>query len=150
MSVRTETDKLGRKRIKCDRRWPDGTRFRRVMPNRTSAKNTDARIHAAIAEGTWRKLREELKRGVAREEKLADFAYRYLDDYCKVYNRRWKRKLTSKSLEAVSINFSSRRNDETITEVLSRLNLIRVRSRMSWMLSEQKPFSALRLICRCG
>ena len=95
MSVRTETDKLGRKRIKCDRRWPDGTRFRRVMPNRTSAKNIDARIHAAIAEGTWRKLREDLKRGVAREEKLADFAYRYLDDYCKVYNRRWKRKLTS-------------------------------------------------------
>ncbi len=95
MSVREELNKLGRKQIVCDRRWPDGTRFRRAVPNKKLARNLDARIHASIVDGTWHRLREQLQRGTSKEEKLTDFADRYFSEYCKVHNRRWERKLTS-------------------------------------------------------
>ncbi|MBI4454732.1 MAG: tyrosine-type recombinase/integrase [Acidobacteria bacterium] len=95
MSVREELDKLGRKQIICDRRWPDGTRFRRVMPNRKLAADLDARIHASVVEGTWHRLKGRLERGAPKSEKLSEFADRYLDEYCKAQNRCWKRKMTS-------------------------------------------------------
>ena len=96
MSVRTQKDKLGKNNIVCDRRWPDGTRFRRVMPNRTLAKKVDARIAGAIAEGKWRQLKEELQRGSSlKGVTFSQFADQYLNDYCKIHNRSWKRKRTS-------------------------------------------------------
>lgn len=95
MSVRKERSRRGKSQLICDRRWPDGSRFRRVMPNRTVAKDTDARIRASIADGTWRKLKKRFERGVSEGETVADFADRYLDEYCKAYNRCWKRKVTS-------------------------------------------------------
>jgi len=96
MSVRKQKDKFGKKHIVCDRRWPDGTRFRRVRPNRTLAKQVDARIAGAIAEGRWRQLKEELQRGSdLKGVTFAQFTDQYLDDYCKVHNRSWKRKRTS-------------------------------------------------------
>lgn len=95
MSVREELDKLGRKQIVCDRRWPDGTRFRRVAPNSRVAEDLDARIRISVAEGTWRKLKNRLEHGTSKQETLATFAERYLNEYCKVQNRRWERKLTS-------------------------------------------------------
>ncbi|MBI4455479.1 MAG: tyrosine-type recombinase/integrase [Acidobacteria bacterium] len=95
MSVREELDKLGRKQIVCDRRWPDGTRFRRAAPNRTVAEDLDARIRVSVADGMWRKLKRRLEHGTSKQEKLVDFADRYLNEYCKAHNRRWERKLTS-------------------------------------------------------
>jgi len=99
MSVRKEEDKFGKKHIVCDRRWPDGTRFRRVMPNRTLAKRVDGRIAGAIAEGKWRQLKEELQRGSSlKGVTFSQFTDQYLDDYCKVHNRDWKRKRISLDL----------------------------------------------------
>jgi len=96
MSVRKQKDKFGKQHIVCDRRWPDGTRFRRVMPNRTLAKKVDDRIAGAIAEGKWRQLKEELQRGSdLKGVTFAQFTDQYLNDYCKVHNRSWKRKRTS-------------------------------------------------------
>jgi len=96
MSVREENDRRGKKKIFCDRRWPNGTRFRRVMPNRTLAKQVDDRIAGAIAEGRWRNLKEELARGsTLKGVTFSQFTNQYLDDYCKVHNRSWKRKRTS-------------------------------------------------------
>ncbi len=96
MSVRTQKDKLGKNNIVCDRRWPDKTRFRRVMPNRTLAKKVDTRIAGAIAEGKWRQLKEELQRGSSlKGVTFSQFADQYLNDYCKIHNRSWKRKRTS-------------------------------------------------------
>jgi len=96
MSVRTQKDKLGKKNIVCDRHWPDGTRFRRVMPNRTLAKKVDARIAGAIAGGEWRQLKEELQRGSAlKGVTFSQFTDQYLRDHCRVHNRSWKRKRTS-------------------------------------------------------
>jgi len=96
MSVRTETDKIGKMHIVCDRRWPDGTRFRRVMPNRTLAKRMYGRIAGAIAEGRWRQLKEELQRGSSlKGVTFSQFTDQYLNDYCKIHNRSWKRKRTS-------------------------------------------------------
>ncbi len=63
MSVRVQTDKYGKSNVVCDRSWPDGKRFRRIMPNKTVAKEIDLRIASAIAVGTWRDLREELLYG---------------------------------------------------------------------------------------
>ncbi len=99
MSVRKQKDKFGKKHIVCDRRWPDGTRFRRVMPNRTLAKRVDDRIAGAIAEGKWRQLKEELQRGSSlKGVTFSQFTDQYLDDYCKVHNRDWKRKRISLDL----------------------------------------------------
>jgi len=96
MSVRIETDRLGKVRIACDRRWPDGTRFRRWMPNRRLAERMDGRIVAAIAEGRWRQLQEELQRGsTIKGVTFSQFTDQYLNDYCKIHNRDWKRKRIS-------------------------------------------------------
>ena len=91
MSVRTETDKLGKDHIVVDRRWPDSTRFRRIMPDEDEAKYMDSRIYVAIVEGRWKKLKDELQRGPAiRGVTLAQFSDQYLEEYCKLRNRCWK------------------------------------------------------------
>ncbi len=95
MSVRKEKDRRGKPQIVCDRRWPDGSRFRRVMPNRTVAKKVDARIGAAIADGKWRSLKQELERGPSQQETVREFAVRYFNEYCKEFNRCLRRKTTS-------------------------------------------------------
>ena len=95
MSVRKETNRRGKSQIVCDRKWPDGKRFRRVMPNSAVAKQVDARILAAIATGTWRELRQELECGTHSRMTVAETIYRYIELYCKVRNRNWKRKASS-------------------------------------------------------
>jgi len=105
MSVRKQKDKLGTIHIVCDRHWPDGTRFRRVMPNRTLAKKVDDRIAGAIAEGKWRSLKQELERGTSKQETVKEFADRYFNEYCKVQNRCPGRKTTS--LNAIKENMGS-------------------------------------------
>ena len=49
-----------RGRLELSKYWPDGTRFRRPFPNVTAARQMRARIDAAIADGTWRELKEKL------------------------------------------------------------------------------------------
>jgi len=46
--------------------------------------------------GTWRELKERLARGAdAKRITVAEFADRYLEEYCKVHNRAWVRKRDS-------------------------------------------------------
>src|ERR1043166_3076762 len=49
-----------RGRLELSKYWPDGTRFRRPFPNVTLARQMRARIDVAIADGTWRQLKDEL------------------------------------------------------------------------------------------
>ena len=95
MSIRKEKDRRGKPQIVCDRRWPDGSRFRRVMLNPRKAQDMDVRIRASILDGSWREVKKQLERGIPKEETVSQFADRYLQEYCKVYNRRWQRKVTS-------------------------------------------------------
>ncbi len=90
MSVRIQKDKYGEKQIRVDRYWPDGSRFRRNFPNQGQAEDVDAEIRVAKRNGTWRELRKRLARGPeARRLTFAEFADRYLEEYCKVHNRAW-------------------------------------------------------------
>ena len=103
MSVRIDRDKRGRKRIVCDQRWPDGKRFRRMKANRKAAEQLDARITVAIANGTWPELRLELEGRSERPLTVSQFAEHYLEVYCKVHNKGWKRKRDS--LKAIKRHF---------------------------------------------
>ncbi|HEY3129933.1 MAG TPA: site-specific integrase [Acidobacteriota bacterium] len=95
MSVKLEKDHRGRKRYRVSRYWPDGTRFRRFMPNRRKALHVDAKIHAVISDGSWARLKARLERGQGRSATVAEFAQIYRDEYCKARNRDWKRKWSS-------------------------------------------------------
>jgi len=82
----------GRKRLGLSKIWPDGTRFRRFMPNRTIAKQMETRIDYAVATGTWRELKEELVKGreVNRRDSnptIREFQAEYLAR-CNLRNRR--------------------------------------------------------------
>ncbi len=87
MSVRKDTNRNGRKVIVVDRKWPDGKRFRRQMPNQAIARDLDGRIQAAVLMGTWRELRDELLYGARATWTLAEFSEHYLEVYCQVHNR---------------------------------------------------------------
>jgi len=95
MSVRVQRDKYGKSNVVCDRGWPDGKRFRRIMPNKAVAGELDLRIASAIAVGTWRELREELLYGTRSDYSVGDYGDHYLEVYCKVHNKDWKRKQSS-------------------------------------------------------
>jgi hypothetical protein len=93
MSVRNQKDKYDESQIRVDQHWPDGTRFRRNFLNRRQAEEVDAQIRVAKTNGTWRELRDKLARGAdAKRLTVAEFADRYLEEYCKVHNRAWQRK----------------------------------------------------------
>jgi len=88
-----ETDHAGREVLVLSRNWPDGSRYRRRMPNMTVAKKVRARIEESIAMGTWQALKKELtepEKKVAVVEEfdptIAEFAEIYYTDYCKVQN----------------------------------------------------------------
>ncbi len=89
MGIRKWRDRRGKEKIYLSKQWPDGMRFRRVIPNRTIAKQLEARIDNAVVMGSWRSLREELVSGYRREANptVADFAHDYLE-YCRSRNRR--------------------------------------------------------------
>ena len=95
MAVNREKDRNGNIRVVVSKRWPDKSRFRRYFPNPTLAKKTLGRIEASIAMGTWQKLKEELDGGAKKAEAIEvndplirDFANVYLEEYCKVRNKR--------------------------------------------------------------
>jgi len=72
---------IRRGRLELSKYWPDGTRFRRPFPNVTLARQMRAKIDVAIADGTWRQLKDELsfeKKEAAKELTLRDYAPIYL------------------------------------------------------------------------
>ena len=80
----------GRERIVLSKIWPDGTRFRRFMPNRTVARQLETKIDYAVVMGNWRDLKEELQRGRNQRSRenptIREFADEYLG-YCRPRNR---------------------------------------------------------------
>src|SRR5436309_288563 len=90
MPVKEWLDRRGNMKTFVSKQWPDTTRFRRVMPNRTVARKTEARIEESIAMGTWRKLRVEMKRGKSGvwDPTVKEFSEVYLEEYCRIHNRR--------------------------------------------------------------
>lgn len=87
MGIRKWRDRRGRKRVYLSKQWPDGSRFRRVMPNKTVAKGLSGRIDSAVAMGTWRELQKELRSGpTERNPTISQFAKTYLET-CKGRNR---------------------------------------------------------------
>ena len=95
MAVNREKDRNGNIRVVVSKRWPDKSRFRRYFPNPTLAKKTLARIEESIAMGTWQRLKEELDGGPKKAEAvkandplIRDFADVYLEEYCKIHNKR--------------------------------------------------------------
>ena len=98
MGVYKHKDRRGRERIYVDKRWPDGVRFKRVVPNRTIGKNLLSRVQESIAMGTWRKLRSQLVEDRESPLTLADLAVKYLA-HCEAKNRRPEfKRLTLKSI----------------------------------------------------
>jgi len=82
----------GQEKLVLSKVWPDGTRFRRFMPNKTVAKHLETRIDFAVATGAWRSLKEELTKRPSELRSNPDltiggFAEEYLH-YCRVNNRR--------------------------------------------------------------
>lgn len=67
--------KRGKVHIEVRRRWPDGNEFRRFMPNMTVAKQVKARIEVAIADGAWRKLKDELTETTVQAEEATIRAF---------------------------------------------------------------------------
>jgi len=101
MGINRVTDHKGQTRIQVSKRWPDGTRFRRLFPNMTLAKNTLARIEGAIAEGTWKECKENLSRRKPERQTVKSFSEMFLEQYCKTRMRSWKRyALSFKTLNA--------------------------------------------------
>ncbi len=90
-----QVTKRGKKRIEVRKRWPDGTTFRRYYPNKSRAERMLRKIEQAIEDGTWRECRSELQHGTSSEESVEQYAHHYLEIYCKVHNRDWKRKQSS-------------------------------------------------------
>ncbi|MEE8584185.1 MAG: site-specific integrase [Acidobacteriota bacterium] len=85
--------KRGKTRIELRKRWPDGQTLRRYFPNRTIARQVLNEIEVSIARGTWSEYRATLERPqrLAEPERvmtIADLAPVYLDEYCRIYNRR--------------------------------------------------------------
>ena len=82
--------KRGKRRIEVRKRWPDGSTFRRYMPNRTVARNLLNEIEVAIARGSWKEFKAQLsgEKKSPGEITVEEFSQIYLDEYCRHYNRR--------------------------------------------------------------
>ncbi len=91
MGINRVKDHRGKTRIQVSKRWPDGSRFRRYFPNATVAKNTLTRIEAAIVQGVWQELKEELLHQQPEQVTVESFSKRFLDEHCKVRMKSWKR-----------------------------------------------------------
>ena len=88
-------NKRGKSRIEVRKRWPDGSTFRRYFPNKSRAERMLRKIEQSIEDGTWRECRSELQHGISSEVSVEEYAHHYLEVYCKVHNRDWKRKQSS-------------------------------------------------------
>jgi len=87
MGINQWRDRRGRQKVYLSKHWPDGSRFRRVMPNKTVARQLEARIDNAIVLGMWIELRKDLNRGNNEAHPtLAQFQETYLE-YCQGRNR---------------------------------------------------------------
>jgi len=93
MGIREWRDRRGQMKLQLSKKLPDGTRFRRVMPNKTIAKKLEAKIDYAVAMGTWPELRKELFRTASQTNEngsnltISGLASEYFA-YCQRRNRR--------------------------------------------------------------
>ncbi|MDA2925930.1 site-specific integrase [Acidobacteria bacterium AH-259-G07] len=82
----------GREKIVLSKIWPDGTRFRRFMPNRTVAKDLEKKIDYAILMDDWRELKQQLTKGSEENRPQSNPAIKeYSEEYlswCRAKNRR--------------------------------------------------------------
>lgn len=89
MGISLQKNRHGKPKVIVSKRWPDGSRFRRVMPDYTVATKMLARIEEAIAFDTWEELKASLsKRPEEQDPTVRIFAQVYLEEYCQVKNRR--------------------------------------------------------------
>jgi hypothetical protein len=88
LMVNKGRDRRGNPRWVVSKRWPDGSRFRRFVPNNTIGKKILARIEESIAMGTWRAFKEELAHESDEEATIRSFSLVYLDEYWRVRNKR--------------------------------------------------------------
>ncbi|MDA2930319.1 site-specific integrase, partial [Acidobacteria bacterium AH-259-O06] len=90
MGVNEWRDRRGKKRTYVTKQWPDSTRFKRVVPNRTVGKKLLARINESIAMGTWRDLKVELSRRSTpiNNPTIEGLAAIYFEEHCQTKNRR--------------------------------------------------------------
>ena len=115
----------GQEKIVLSKKWPDGTRFRRFMPNKTVAKELETDINYAIAKGLWPDLKDNLARGIQRnslspDPTIGDFESEYLS-HCSRINRRpdFKEqalKSIVKILGGVRLSELKRRHGDLFTE----------------------------------
>jgi integrase len=88
MPIAEWKNRHGVTKLYLSRVWPDGRRFRRVMPNRKTAHQLDAKITTAVALGDWRALRDELDGVRPSDPTLTEFSEIYLEEYCGPRNKR--------------------------------------------------------------
>jgi integrase len=88
MPVFSETDHAGRTVWVVSKYWPDKTRFRRRVANKTIANDLWLKIQMAIANGTWPELRRTLTEPPPKPKTVKEFAETYLNDYCNIQNTR--------------------------------------------------------------
>jgi integrase len=78
---------IRRGRIELSKYWPDKTRYRRVFPDRVTARKMRSRIEAAIAMNTWRELRDELTEDPTEGLTFTQFSELFLAHYRKKNKR---------------------------------------------------------------
>jgi integrase len=91
MGIIESKDANGKKRFAVRKRWPDGSEIYRYVANRTIGKALLSRIEESITMGTWRDLREELRRGIEKDVTVKQFWERFRDEYCKPRMSSWER-----------------------------------------------------------
>lgn len=79
--------KFRKGRWEVDRKWKDGTRYRKRMPSQEHAEKIDLRIRVSNFDGTWRKLRTRLTEGPRQILTFNKFSEIYLRDYVQSHNR---------------------------------------------------------------
>src|SRR5215831_2540008 len=89
MSFFTENDRRsGRICWVVSKYWPDKTRFRRRVENKTIAKDLHHQIEAAVANGSWPELRRRLTEPPPKVDTIEEFSKVYFNEYCTVQNTR--------------------------------------------------------------
>lgn len=87
IKVKWIEDPSGHRAAFLDFYWPDGTRFRRRMPDEESAAKLAAECEYARVSGTWFELRDRLERRLDEMQTFADLAELYWKDHVVVNNK---------------------------------------------------------------
>lgn len=91
MAINRVRYRRGGTKIEVRKRWPDGSEYRRFYRNTKLAKRILTRIEAAVIDGSWRELREELCGKAQEKVSVAKFSELFLETYAKPRLRAWDR-----------------------------------------------------------